>query len=89
VFTASEEAFERALDALRVGVIFWNRSTAGASGRLPFGGRGESGNHRPAGIWAGLTCTHPVGLMLPASPAEPPASWPGFPSPEPETTANS
>ena len=83
VFTASREAFERAVDALRVGVVCWNRPTAGASGRLPFGGVKDSGNHRPAGILAGLTCTQPIGLMLAPSPQDPVASWPGFPAFEP------
>jgi succinylglutamic semialdehyde dehydrogenase len=78
VFTASREAFERAVDQLRVGVVCWNRPTAGASGRLPFGGVQDSGNHRPAGILAGLTCTYPMGLML-SPPADAPIStWPGF-----------
>ena len=79
VFTASREAFERAVDELRVGVVCWNRPTAGASGRLPFGGVRDSGNHRPAGIVTGLTCTYPVGLMLAPSEAGPLPSWPGFP----------
>ena len=39
------------------------RATAGASGRLPFGGIGDSGNHRAAGITVGLACTHPVALL--------------------------
>jgi len=80
VFTASREAFERAVDHLRVGVVCWNRPTAGASGRLPFGGVQDSGNHRPAGILAGLTCTYPLGLMLTPPDDAPIASWPGFPA---------
>jgi succinylglutamic semialdehyde dehydrogenase len=78
VFTSSREAFERAVDALRAGVVCWNRPTAGASGRLPFGGVKDSGNHRPAGIFAGLTCTQPIGVMLtpPMDGALP--TWPGF-----------
>jgi succinylglutamic semialdehyde dehydrogenase len=77
VFTASASAFERAADELRVGVVHWNRSSAGASGRLPFGGWKESGNHRPAGILAGTTCCAPQAVLL-ASPlgGELPI-WPG------------
>jgi succinylglutamic semialdehyde dehydrogenase len=82
VFTASAEAFERAVDVLRVGLIGWNRPTAGASGRLPFGGAMESGNHRPAGILMGLSCTQPVGVFLaPKAIADRPDSlpvWPGM-----------
>jgi succinylglutamic semialdehyde dehydrogenase len=80
VFTSSSAAFERAADALRVGVLCWNRPTAGASGRLPFGGVRESGNHRPAGILAGLTCVDAVGVLLTPGPHDPLPSWPGMPT---------
>jgi len=77
VFTASREQLERAVDILRVGVLQWNRTTAGASSRLPFGGIRDSGNYRPAGIVAGLACSYPLGLQLPAPNAALP-NWPGF-----------
>jgi len=77
VFTASREQLERAVDMLRVGVLQWNRTTAGASSRLPFGGVQNSGNYRPAGIVAGLTCSYPLGLQLQAQHLALP-SWPGF-----------
>jgi succinylglutamic semialdehyde dehydrogenase len=77
VFTASAPAFERAARELRVGVLTWNRPTAGASSRLPFGGIKHSGNHRPAGILAGTACSYPQGVMLaPATPGPLP-TWPG------------
>ena len=77
VFTASRERFEQALDVLRVGVLQWNRASAGASSRLPFGGIRDSGNHRPAGIFAGLACSYALGVQLPAT-NEASLSWPGF-----------
>jgi succinylglutamic semialdehyde dehydrogenase len=80
VFTASRAAFEHAADELRVGVLQWNRASAGASSRLPFGGIAESGNHRPAGIFAGAACVYPLALQLPAAhegPGAPLPSWPG------------
>lgn len=77
VFTASAEAFETAADALRVGVLHWNRATAGASGRLPFGGIRDSGNHRPAGILAGTACAYPLAVTLPPADTEPLPVWPG------------
>jgi succinylglutamic semialdehyde dehydrogenase len=77
VFTASRERFEDALDALRVGVLQWNRASAGASSRLPFGGIRDSGNHRPAGIFAGLACSYAQGVQRAAA-NEALASWPGF-----------
>jgi succinylglutamic semialdehyde dehydrogenase len=78
VFTQSAEAFERCADDLRVGVLHWNRSSAGASGRLPFGGIKASGNHRPAGIVMGASCVYPMGVLLPATTSDPLPSWPGL-----------
>jgi succinylglutamic semialdehyde dehydrogenase len=78
VFTASEEAFEHAADRLRVGVLHWNQSTAGASGRLPFGGIKDSGNHRPAGITAGTFCAYPQAVRLAPPSNAPLPRWPGL-----------
>ncbi len=79
VFTSSREHFEYAADGLRVGVLHWNRGTAGASGRLPFGGIKQSGNHHPAGICVGALCTYAQGVLLDKE-AQPPSlpSWPGL-----------
>jgi succinylglutamic semialdehyde dehydrogenase len=63
VFTADEHAFTHAAAELRVGIVHLNRATAGASGRLPFGGIKDSGNHRPAGITAGLLCAYPQAIL--------------------------
>jgi succinylglutamic semialdehyde dehydrogenase len=78
VFTASRGAFEHAANELRVGVLQWNRATAGASARLPFGGIRASGNHRPAGILAGAACSYPLSVQLPAANEGSPPNWPGF-----------
>jgi acyl-CoA reductase-like NAD-dependent aldehyde dehydrogenase len=78
VFTQSADAFERCADELRVGVLHWNRSSAGASGRLPFGGIGASGNHRSAGILMGQSCTYPLAVLLPQKADAPLPSWPGI-----------
>lgn len=78
IFTQSADAFERCADELRVGVLHWNRSSAGASGRLPFGGIGASGNHRPAGILMGQSCTYPLAVLLPQKADAPLPSWPGI-----------
>ncbi len=78
VFTASEASFEHAADRLRVGVLHWNQSSAGASGRLPFGGVKDSGNHRPAGILAGTFCAWPQAVRF-SPPADAPLpTWPGL-----------
>lgn len=55
--------FERFVHEVRAGVINWNRQTTGASGKLPFGGLGHSGNHRPAGAWAADYCSDPVATL--------------------------
>lgn len=79
VFTASRERFEVCADGLKVGVLHWNRSSAGASGRLPFGGIRGSGNHRPGGVLMGSSCVYPMGLLLPPVTAQPLPTWPGLP----------
>lgn len=51
------------LDGIRAGVVNWNRPTTGASGKLPFGGVGDSGNHRPSAFYAADYCAYPVASM--------------------------
>lgn len=47
----------------RAGLINFNRPTTGASSRLPFGGIGRSGNHRPSGYFAVDYCAYPVASL--------------------------
>jgi succinylglutamic semialdehyde dehydrogenase len=63
LFSASESALEDFYDVVRAGVINFNRSTNGASGLLPFGGTGMSGNWRAAGSCAPRLSTYPVAFM--------------------------
>src|SRR5258705_9211829 len=42
VITSSRAAYERCIGRIRTGVLNWNKSTIGASGRLPFGGTRNS-----------------------------------------------
>jgi len=63
VFTADEERFDELSYELKAGILNLNRSTVGASSRLPFGGVKKSGNHRPAAILAGLYCTYPQATL--------------------------
>ncbi|MBL8677680.1 MAG: aldehyde dehydrogenase family protein [Myxococcales bacterium] len=60
VFTASRERFRAIADELGAGVVNWNRGTVGSSSKLPFGGVGDSGNHRAAGLYSALYCADPV-----------------------------
>jgi len=63
VFTAHREAYLEAVRSVRVGVVNWNRSTVGASGKLPFGGMKKSGNGHPAALFSTLYCTYPVASL--------------------------
>lgn len=67
VFTSDEERFERMTYDLHSGIVNMNRTTAGASSALPFGGVKRSGNHRPAAISAGLYCTYPQSRLMQGS----------------------
>lgn len=52
--------WERFVTEVRAGVVNWNRPTTGAAGGLPFGGVGESGNHRPSAFYAADYCAFPT-----------------------------
>ena len=64
IFTRSEANAQRFFDAVRAGCVNLNTGTAGASSRLPFGGLGISGNHRPAGSFSLDYCAYPVAGMI-------------------------
>jgi succinylglutamic semialdehyde dehydrogenase len=63
VFTKSRETYVRCLDGLQMGLVNWNKSTVGASSRLPFGGFKKSGNHFPTALPSTLYCTAPVASL--------------------------
>ncbi|MDG1287407.1 MAG: succinylglutamate-semialdehyde dehydrogenase [Rickettsiales bacterium] len=75
IFTKDKALYERALLEVRAGLINWNRQTTGASGAMPFGGVGVSGNHRPAAYYASDYCAFPIAsveseaLDVPETPA--------------------
>ncbi|MEM6413149.1 MAG: succinylglutamate-semialdehyde dehydrogenase [Pseudomonadota bacterium] len=48
---------------IRAGIVNWNRQTTGASSAAPFGGIGDSGNHRPSAYYAADYCAYPVASM--------------------------
>lgn len=58
--------FDRFCQQVHAGVINHNTSITGASGKLPFGGVGLSGNHRPAGYHAIDACGDPVAILRPS-----------------------
>ena len=56
----SPEMFEQFWGQVRAGVINWNKPTNGAPSTAPFGGVGQSGNHRPSAFYAADYCAYPV-----------------------------
>jgi succinylglutamic semialdehyde dehydrogenase len=71
VFTSSRTNYEWCFERVRAGVINWNRSTVGASSRLPFGGLKRSGNHFPTAVSASYYCTYPIASLEVAEPKLP------------------
>ncbi|MBU3824966.1 MAG: succinylglutamate-semialdehyde dehydrogenase [Candidatus Oceanisphaera merdipullorum] len=48
---------------IRAGIVNWNKPITGASGAAPFGGIGDSGNHRASAYYAADYCAYPVASM--------------------------
>ena len=81
IFSADRSRYEYGVGRIRTGLLNWNRGTIGASGRLPFGGTGRSGNDRPAGITATIYCTVPQAHLETEAPFDPASLPPGLPRP--------
>ena len=64
LFSQDEDEWRHFFARCRAGCVNWNTGTAGASSKLPFGGLGRSGNHRPAGAFAVDACAYPVATMV-------------------------
>lgn len=64
IFTKNRQAIDTFLAHARAGCVNVNTGTAGASSKLPFGGLGQSGNHRPAGAFSLDYCAYPVAGMI-------------------------
>ncbi len=63
LFSKDKALYEKALLEARVGLLNWNRTTNGASSKLPFGGMGKSGNDRASAHYAIQYCTVPVASL--------------------------
>lgn len=63
LFTKDKRLYEKALLEAQVGALNWNRTTNGASSKLPFGGMNKSGNDRPSGHFAIQYCAVPVASL--------------------------
>lgn len=64
VFTADDACWQQGREQIRAGCVNRNCGTAGASGRLPFGGLGRSGNLRPAGAFSVDYCAFPKSSLI-------------------------
>jgi len=56
--------WERFAQGIHAGVVNFNRPTTGASGALPFGGPGASGNHNPGAYYAADFCAWPMASQV-------------------------
>ena len=56
----SEEDYNHFFARIRAGIVNWNRPITGASSAAPFGGIGDSGNHRASAYYAADYCAFPV-----------------------------
>lgn len=68
------DEFETFVHGVNAGVVNWNRQTTGASGKLPFGGVGKSGNHRPSAYFAADYVSYPVASLEDSSLSMPTAA---------------
>lgn len=78
IFTKDQNNFDTCFKRARVGLLNWNRTTNGASSRLPFGGMGKSGNDRPSAHFAVYYTTVPVASLQDPNPFDPKTVVPGM-----------
>lgn len=63
VFTSKQERFDHAVSNIDSGLVNLNRSTVGASAKLPFGGVKNSGNYRPAALTTIDACVYQTATL--------------------------
>ncbi len=56
----NEADYQYFYNHIRAGIVNWNRPITGASSAAPFGGIGDSGNHRASAYYAADYCAYPV-----------------------------
>ncbi|MDO6425904.1 succinylglutamate-semialdehyde dehydrogenase [Thalassotalea sp. 1_MG-2023] len=56
----SEADYQHFFSRIRAGIVNWNKPITGASSAAPFGGIGDSGNHRASAYYAADYCAYPV-----------------------------
>lgn len=78
LFTKNKDLYSEAVLKSNVGLLNWNRTTNGASSRLPFGGTGKSGNDRPSAHFAVQYCSVPMANLEDPTPFDPSKVLPGL-----------
>jgi succinylglutamic semialdehyde dehydrogenase len=63
IFTRDQSIYQKCLTDIDSGLLNLNRSTVGASARLPFGGVKDSGNFRPAAVAMIDHCVHTLASL--------------------------
>lgn len=63
VFTKNTDIFKMCVDEIDTGLVNFNRSTVGASAKLPFGGVKNSGNYRPAALTTIDACVYQMASL--------------------------
>jgi succinylglutamic semialdehyde dehydrogenase len=81
IMTRDRVKYEHCIGRVRTGLLNWNKGTTGASGKLPFGGIGKSGNDRPAGVTATVYCTVAQAHLESEAGFDPESLPPGVPRP--------
>lgn len=74
----SEALYNHFFKRIRAGIVNWNRPITGASSAAPFGGIGESGNHRASAYYAADYCAYPVASVELEAVAMPSSLSPGL-----------
>lgn len=78
LFSKDRALYDEAVFKANVGLLNWNRTTNGASSRLPFGGTGKSGNDRASAHFAVQYCSVPMANLEDPTPFDPTKVLPGM-----------
>jgi succinylglutamic semialdehyde dehydrogenase len=63
VFTKDQAIFQKCVEEIDSGLVNFNRSTVGASAKLPFGGVKNSGNYHPAALTTIDSCVYQMACL--------------------------
>jgi succinylglutamic semialdehyde dehydrogenase len=78
IFTKNEKNYLKGIQKLDVGLLNWNRTTNGASSKLPFGGTKKSGNGMPSAHFALYYCSTPIASLEDKTPFDKKQILPGM-----------